>query len=405
MILWIAFAILAAFVIAAIARPLMAEKTEVESAREADLAVYRDQLSEIDADLDRGLISESEAKNARAELGRRVIGRAERDDANGPGASWLPAIAPDKMAYGVAGVIPLLALAVYVSVGSPWLPGMPLASRMQADASDSTVDQLIAKVEAQLRKTPEDGVGWDVLAPVYLRQRRFNDAAKAYAKAIRLLGETTKRLKGFGEATVLANNGIVTEASRRAYERVLSLQSGDREARFWIALSDEQEGKIEKARAGYQGLLKEAPENAPWRKVVESRLAQLPGSDGNQTSPQAKPSSGPTEKSSTEVAQTGAGQPSARPPGPTAADVAAAGQMSQVERQDFINSMVSRLAEKLAKNPKDFEGWLRLVRAYSVLGRSADAQRALEDARKSVGEDNTKRSQLDALASELGLKS
>ncbi len=402
MFLWIAFAVLAAAVIAALARPMLADQVAPEAEDEADLAVYRDQMAEIDADLERGLITRSEAKSARAELGRRMITRA--DDQSGEAkaaATWVPSPSPTHLAYATAAIVPVLTLVIYLGVGSPWLPGMPLTARMHSDPTKSSVNELIAKVEAQLRQTPEDGVGWDVLAPVYLRQRRYDDAANAFAQALRLLGETTKRLRGFGEATVMANNGIVTEPARKAFERIVELDKDNPnpEARFWIALSNEQEGKIAEARLGYENLLKDAPEGAPWKAVVENRLNNL---DGNTKGPSAAVGTPPGAKQAP-TAPPASGPQAA--PGPSAADVAAAGQMSTSDRQDFINSMVARLADKLQKNPQDFEGWLRLVRAYSVLGRTADAQRALEDAKKSVGEDSEKKSRLETLASELGLKS
>ena len=404
MILWIAFAILAAAVIAALARPMLADRAAPEAEDEADLAVYRDQMAEIEADLERGLITRSEAKSARAELGRRMIVRADGQSGKANAAkTWIPSASPTHIAYATAAIVPVLTLAIYLGVGSPWLPGMPLTARMHSDPTKSSVNELIAKVEAQLRNTPEDGVGWDVLAPVYLRQRRYDDAANAFGQALRLLGETPKRLRGFGEATVMANNGIVTEPARKAFERIVELDKDqpNPEARFWIALSDEQEGKIAEARLGYENLLKEAPEGAPWKAVVENRLNNL---DGNAKRPSIADQAGTKAAEAPSPATPSERTPQAAP-GPSAADVAAAGQMSQSDRQDFINSMVERLADKLQKNPEDFEGWLRLVRAYSVLGRTADAQRALEDAKKSVGEDSDKMSRLETLASELGLKS
>lgn len=387
MFLWIAFAIAAAVVIAALARPMLAERTEAATAREADLAVYRDQLGEIDADKDRGLIDEAEAQSARTELARRILKRAEAPDIGAseppPAAGWP---APVHIAYATALAVPLLALAVYLSLGSPWMPGMPHSARMQTTPGQASVNELVARVEAQLRKTPDDGRGWDVLAPVYLRLRRFDDAARAFGQAIRLEGETSHRLMGFAEATVLANNGIVVEPARLAYARVLELEPKSHEARFWIAMADEQEGKLDAAAEGYRSILKDAPQDAPWKGVVEARLNRIAEPGG----------AGPAEASAKTESQ--------EPIGPTAEDVAAAQSLSNEQRQDFINSMVARLAAKLEKNPDDIEGWLRLVRAYVVLGRRDDAARALADARKAADDDSEKKARLDALASELGLK-
>lgn len=395
MLLWVLFAVLVAAVIAALARPMLTDDGPMASAKAADLAVYRDQLAEIETDLDRGLISPTEAASARAELGRRLIKRAEEAETGGPEAGGLlSVVTPEKLAYATAGIVPLVSLALYLSYGSPTLPGMPHSERAQAPAATSDVEQLVAKVEEQLRKTPDDGRGWDAVAPVYLRMGRFDDAARAFAQAMRLQGETPRRLSGFAEASVMANDGIVVDVARKAYVRILEIDPGSQEARFWLALSDEQDGKVAEAKSAYEALLASAPADAPWRSVVENRLAGLSPSEPS------KPRSGAE------------GQPKALPaeddpgtPGPTSQDVAAAAQMSADERQGFINSMVSRLAEKLKADPNDFEGWLRLVRAYVVLGRKEDASQALESARKSAADDGAKLARLDALATELGLGS
>lgn len=386
MILWIAFAIAAAAAIAALARPMLAERFDAATAQEADLAVYRDQLAEIDADRDRGLIDEAEAQSARTELARRLIQHSEGQGAAGSEQPLrVSGPSPAHIAYVSAVAIPILTIAIYLSLGSPWMPGMPQSARLQTAPGHASINELVAKVEAQLRKTPEDGRGWDAIAPVYLRLRRFDDAARAFAQAIRLEGESPRRLMGLAEATVLSNDGVVVEPARQAYARVLELKPGSHEARFWLALADEQEGKLEAAEAGYRSVLKDAPEDAPWKSVVEARL------QGIAALREGGPSKAAPRVSAKKV------------PGPTAEDVAAAQSLSKDQQQEFINSMVARLAAKLEENPEDFEGWLRLVRAYAVLGRRDDANRALADARKSISEDSAKKAQLDALASELGL--
>ncbi len=394
MILWIAFAVLAAAVIALIARPLLAEPEAASHAREADLAVYRDQLAEIEADRERGLISDTEAENARAELARRILRRSEeltgKPAARGGDAAPRYAVPPSTVAYASAVAIPLISLAIYLAVGSPGQPGLPHASRVAAAPDAANVNDLIAKVEAQLRKTPEDGRGWDAVAPVYLRVRRYDDAARAFAKAIRLQGETPRRLRGLGEALVMANDGIVIDAARGAYNRLLKLEPKSPDARFWLALADEQDGKIDAAREAYSGLLSEAPKDAPWRPVVEARLKSIdegtsPASQGGEPGP-AKTAE------------------NASLPGPTAEDIEAAGEMSVVDRSKFIDSMVARLAEKLEADPSDMEGWVRLVRAYGVLGRKKEASEALAKARANAGEDTGHLDRLDALAKEFGLE-
>jgi len=131
----------------------------------------------------------------------------------------------------------------------PALPDRPLASRLDTSPAGQGIAALVARVEARLRAHPEDGAGWDVIAPVYLKHRRYRDAADAYGRAIRLLGENTRRLTGYGEALILANNGIVSETARKALERSMARDGTQLKAHFWLAMAKEQDGRMSEAAA------------------------------------------------------------------------------------------------------------------------------------------------------------
>jgi cytochrome c-type biogenesis protein CcmH len=279
----------------------------------------------------------------------------------------------------------VLALALYLGYGAPDQPGMPHADVMQAmarqqKASTAQIDALVEKVEARLREAPQDGKGWDVIAPVYFKIGRFRDAANAFQQAMRLLGESVTRLNGFADATVFAADGIVTEDARKAYARVVELDPKRIEARFWLALAKEQDGNLADARSDFQKLLAEAPADAPWRSAVEDRVAG--------------------------ISQKLDGKVAARPEkGPSQEQMDAAKDMDPVERQRMIEGMVAGLAEKLKANGNDVAGWLRLVRAYSVLNKPEAARAALADARKALAGDDKALAQLSQLAASLGLGS
>jgi cytochrome c-type biogenesis protein CcmH len=285
----------------------------------------------------------------------------------------------------VALALPLLAVGLYLLLGSPRLPDQPLAARLEDPASEQNLGALVAKVEARLRAHPEEGEGWDVIAPVYLNWRRYNEAADAYAQAIRLLGESAKRLSGQGQALVLANDGVVTEEARRALERALALDQTLIEPRILLAIAKEQDGRFAEAIADWRALLAKADANASWRAMVETRIAaaeaQLAGTPSG-----------------------GNGQPSGER-GPSGADIAAAQTMDTAERQAMVEQMVQGLAARLDRDGNDLLGWLKLVRAYSVLDRRDDAVKALQRARSQFSGNTQALQQLDALAIELGLKS
>jgi len=386
MLLWIGFAILTAAVVAALVEPLRRKDAPPLDAAAADIAVYRDQLAEIEAERARGLFTEEEARGARVEVARRLIGRAEAGvDSAAQEASNAGRPVPSKTVLRIAaGLIPLASVGLYLAFGAPNLPGRPLAARHAGPLDQASVAELVAKVETRLREHPEDGQGWDVIAPVYLRLGRYADAAHAFSQASRILGETAGRLAGFGEASLLAGGGIVSEEVRRASERILALEPGRIEARLWLALAKEQDGDLKGAAADLSELLASAAPGAPWREAVTARIERLNRRPGGEAGPPAAPSEAD---------------------GPSADDAARLARMSPPERARFIDRMVAGLADRLKREGNDLGGWLRLVRAYKVLGRDRDATAALAEARRHFDGDTRSLAELDALAQSLGLGS
>jgi cytochrome c-type biogenesis protein CcmH len=334
-------------------------------------AVYRDQLDEIERDRAAGLIGAAEAQAARTEVSRRLINATEQGEVrvDSGGALWRRRLA----AVAALLVVPAIGLGVYLKHGSPQLPGEPLAQRQRAIQDNTPLAALIAQAEAHLERQPNDGRGWEVLAPVYLRLGRFDDAVKARRNALRLNGETVERQSDLGEALVAAANGIVTADAKQSFERALALDAQDLKARFYMGLAAEQDGLPRKAGEIWQAMLKEASTDAPWAPSVREALARLG----------EKPADGGRS--------------------PTADDVAATGTMTDAERAEMVQGMVARLADRLQHDGSDVEGWLRLVRAYVVLGERDKANAAATDARRALATEPDKQRRVDELAKGLGL--
>lgn len=384
MLLWVILAGLTAIVLFFLLRPLAGGGGD-EPAREAfNAAVYRDQLEEIDSDRARGLIPEAEAEAARLEVARRLLAADSKTSGEGAHKGGRPALAA---LIGVALALPLAVLGVYLIYGSPSLPDQPLAARLQEPIDGQNIAALVARVEARLRAHPEEGEGWDAIAPIYMTARSYNAAAEAYEQAIRLLGDSPKRLSGYGQALVLAKDGVVSEEARTALERALALDATLVEPRILIAIAKEQDGEYPAAISDWRGLLNRDGADEAWRGMVRARIA----------SAEAHLSGRP---------QAGGGMASQKAPrGPSAGDVAAAQNMSPADRQAMIETMVQRLATRLEQGSDDLPGWLQLVRAYTVLDRKDDAQEALTRAKSQFAGNGQAIEQLDALAAELGLKS
>ncbi len=213
MLFWVIAAVLTLGASLAVLLPLAGGPKTSSDGPSHDLEVYRDQLSELDRDVERGLIQPAQADQARAEIARRIL---RLDPAAEKATSGKSSGFSRLLATAAVLAVPLVSWGFYAGLGSPDLPSQPLAQRLTKNPADSTVDELVAQAEAHLAANPSDGRGWDVLAPIYLRMQRFPDAVTAYRNAIRLDGESAARQAGLGEAIASEAGGIVSSDAQAA---------------------------------------------------------------------------------------------------------------------------------------------------------------------------------------------
>ncbi|EJJ28629.1 c-type cytochrome biogenesis protein CcmI [Rhizobium sp. CF142] len=381
MLFWILVAILTAAVAAILLYPLLRGAKAVEDTRAGEAAVYRDQLRELDRDLSGGLISADEADYARAEIGRRLIAVS----GVAPAEERKPARHHRLTEAFIVLLLPVIGLCLYMNTGRPDLPSQPLEARLANPGNDMAV--LVAKAERHLAQNPDDGKGWDVLAPIYFSTMRITDAETAYRNAIRLLGPSPARLDGLAETLMAVAEGVVTEDARKVLEQSLALEPNNPRARFYVALSLEQAGQPDQARTAFEDLARQSPDDAPWLPLVNEHIAR---NGGAAVAPAAEPEARPAAQSSALG-------------GPTAEDVAAAETMSSGDRQQMIRGMVESLDAKLTDDPDNFEGWMRLVRSYAVLNDKDRAAGALKRGLAAFPASGDQGKQLLALAKELGI--
>jgi cytochrome c-type biogenesis protein CcmH len=366
--LWIIIALMSAAAILAVLWPLTGKPSVAGAGN--DLVVYKDQLEEIGRDRNSGLIGDAEAEAARIEVSRRLLAAADREPMRPVSQPLWHRRAAAIAALVVLSVVPV---GLYAALGSPGIPGEPAYARTSLPQDHESIAALIHQVEEHLAKNPDDGAGWQVIAPVYMRLHRYDDAVMALRKSLALNGETATRDADLGEALVAAANGVVTGEAKRYFERAVALDAHEPKARYFLGLADEQDGKKDAAAAKWRALLADSPPDAPWAAFVRQSLARLTG----------QPITGV---------------------GPTEQDVAAAQNMPEAQRTEMIRGMVQKLADKLRANGNDVEGWLRLVRAYVVLGEREKARDAAADARHALANDPQKLQRIDELVKALGVE-
>lgn len=362
--IWIAFACLTAACVICVLWPIARGRQAATQASVAS-AFYQSQTQAIEQDRKAGLISPTDAVIATTEAARRALGArgtGEARVASRP-AVWFSAL------FATVG-IPAFAMAFYLRTGSPDMPDQPLATRISAKADVNDVGALVARMEAHLAAHPDDGKAQAMIAPVYLRLGRAEEAANAYRLALLALGETAIMRADYAESLVAAADGDVTPEAVRNFDLALATDPALPKARFYLGIAAERAGDIARAIETYQQLVAGAPPQAAYVAVVQRQLGLLQSNiaRGKVTTP--------------------------------AENIAA---LPEAERTATIRGMVEGLAARLAQNGNDTEGWLRLVRAFKVLHEDARAATAVSDARKALAADTGALGRVNALAGELGI--
>lgn len=349
---WLVFAVMTLGTAVLLALPLFYTR-KIKNESVFALAVYRDQIQELNRDAEAGLIAPDQAKSAQIEIERRVLALTESPQ-------WKPGRAPSHgMLITAAVALPLLGFGLYLLLGSPGLPAQPFSA---SRAEKPVTSPELAALEAQVTAKPTDAKAWAALAAGYDAADRPQDAATAYGKAVGLGAQDATTLAAFGQALLLANLGEMNQAAGDAFRRAIAVDPSNPTARFFLALGKAQADDVEGALTDWLALEKDTPADAPWRATLESHIAKA------------------AQRLGKDVPAATAGGNSAATlnatPGPSEADIAAAEAMTPEQRAAFVNDMVGRLAEKLKADPDDLDGWVRLARAYQVLARIEDSRAA-----------------------------
>jgi cytochrome c-type biogenesis protein CcmH len=365
MMLWFVFALMTIAAIFAVLWPLGRMRQRHSAGGET--AIYRDQLEEIERDLALGLVKPEEADAARVEVSRRLLAAS----AAAPAAVRANPVLRRTIAVAAFIILPLFSGILYYRLGTPTLPSFPMAERKADSPKAESLDRLVVKVEAYLEKNPEDGRGWQVLAPALMNLERYDDAVKAYRNAIKFNEESASRYADLGEALMATANGIVSVEAKAEFERAIALETHHPKANYFLGVAAEQDGRLKDAATIWRNLLASAPQDAPWRGAIEMALARV-GEDTKSVAP-------------------------------TDQEMAAAANMTAQDRDAMVQAMVDRLAVRLKQDGSDVDGWLRLVKAYMVMGDGSKVQAAAMDARKALAANADGLTRLEAGLKALGV--
>jgi cytochrome c-type biogenesis protein CcmH len=341
----------------------------------ADLAVYRDQLADVERDLARGTLATAEAERLRVEVQRRMLeaDKAARGALAARAGRVGPAVAVVALALAASG-------GLYWVLGVPGYPDLPLTERLaaadQAYAArpsqeaaeaqqpafappkdmDPTFAAMLDKLREAVKTRPDDLQGHVLLAQNETSLGNFVAARVAQQDVIRIKAGavTAEDYALLGYIMVRGAGGVVTPEAEKVLVACLKLDPTNPWARFYSGLMFAEVGRPDRTFALWEPLLAQSKPDDPWTEAIRGQIEDVATAAGiNYTLPNAAPLGGPD-----------------------AAAVAAASSMSGEDRQAMIQTMVTGLEQRLTTTGGPVEEWSRLITSLGVLQQPDRAKSA-----------------------------
>lgn len=384
-------------VAALLVRPLLLRMPDALPGAE-DLRVYRDQLAEVDRDLSRGTLAPDEAERLRTEVSRRLLEADRRRAAAATGRlGSAPAVFVILLAIGAA-------LAVYARLGVPDYPDLPLAGRIalseeiranrpsQAEAQAETPAEplveadpafldLMEKLRAAVAERPGDARGLALLARNEAALGNLEAAETAQRALLDALGDqaTAEDHASLAELMIRRAGGYVSPEAESRLVEALRRDPANGPARYYSGLMFLQIGRPDQTYRIWRPLLYQSPPDAPWVAPIRDQIEEVAALAGVRfTLPEAAP-------------------------GPDAAAIAAAEDMSPEDRQAMIRGMVDQLSDRLSTQGGPAADWARLIASLGVLGETDRARAVWTEAQQRFADRPADLDQVRAAAQGAGL--
>ena len=298
-----------------------------------------------------------------------------------------------RIILAVAAVIAIAAIGIAITRNHANKTDSSASAQQSMAEPVADVPTMIGQLEARLRRDPGDAKGWAMLGWSYRETGRFPDAAAAYRRATMLAPADATNWSALGEALMLAGKGNAPAEADAAFAKALAADPEDPRARYFTGVRMDMSGDHKGAIALWTDILKESPANAPWAADVRDAIANVAQKNGIRVD---LPGLAATPSPGADVAAQGI-------PGPTQDQMAAASSLTPGQQDAMVKSMVAGLAARLAADPKDADGWIRLMRARMVLGQHDEAKQALAAARSAFAGDGAQQERLNDAARMLGI--
>lgn len=401
---WVIIGLLVLLIISLITWALLRGRDAGEVAATFDVQVYRDQLSGVERDLERGVVTPEEAARIKVEVSRRLLDadKAVQATADVTGAPKFASYA----AIAVVAVTLVSGVGVYQRIGQPGYPDLPLKLRIEnaqehrrarpnQAAVEATIPPMIEEVEPRhkalverlrvaVAEHPNDLKGQHLLVTNEAALGNYIAAYQAQIRVIEIKGThvRAKDLSELAEWMIIAAGGYVSPEAESALKRALERDPNDGKARYYSGLMFYQNGRPDMAFKLWRQLLDRSAPSDPWVGPIRGQIEDAAAWAGvNYTLPEMAPALA----------------------GPDADALAAASDMTVEERQAMIGGMVAQLSERLASEGGSAQEWAQLIGALGVLGETDRAQAIWAEAQNVFAADTTALAMVRAAAQKAGV--
>lgn len=283
--IWLIFALMAAVAVTMLLRPMLKSGTKAVARVQYDLVVYKDQLNDIDRDLERRLMSPEQADAARVEIQRRMLSAADAgsdvgSDSGSDASGATPRRSPGT-AIAVAMAVPVIAIGFYLTLGSPQLPNLPHADRIDERAQmaeqATMFRDMVAQLAAKLEQNPGDGKGWAMMGRSLRVLGETEASRNAYQRAITLMPEDPQVRLEYAALLLdqIPEGAPLPPDFVQVMSDVLALDPTQQDALYFLGMAAAQQGDTERARILWTRLLDAMPAQSEDRPEIERMIKEL----------------------------------------------------------------------------------------------------------------------------------
>jgi cytochrome c-type biogenesis protein CcmH len=268
---WLAIVLFVGVALAIVLPPLLRRRVRAGTVdrQAANIAIYRDQLMELEADLKSGELNQDQYQSARLEIEKRLsedVPAQEHAAAAGRGGRWA--------GYVVAGLLPVAAVSLYLVLGNPGALSVPRAEPAAQDGGQHDAFAMIKGLENKLRENPDNPAGWYMLGRSYAAMERYDEAAQALAKVAELVPGDARILADYADVLAMTQGGRLAGKPQELIKQAMRINDKDEKVLNLAATAAYQNKDFKQAIAYWRKLQAVMPADSEYAQEIAASIAE-----------------------------------------------------------------------------------------------------------------------------------